>query len=155
MVKVLVAEEAFEVVRVLSEEGGRRGRERRKSLCPPSCSQHPLEYRNVDGFSLGWRCGHFRIERKVDILLNIALYHAKIMTFMTIQHMDFSIRWASVKTFVRFVTSIYDDEKAEFQHGLRPQFLIDDINPFHLYRVFYALEVWSFDLCILTISDVF
>jgi hypothetical protein len=49
----------------------------------------------------------------------------------------------------------YDDEKAEFKYGLRPQFLIDDINPFHLYRVFYALEVWSFDLCILTISDVF
>ena len=48
----------------------------------------------------------FRIERKVDILLNIVLYHAKIMTFMTIQHMDFVIRWASGKTSIRFVTSM-------------------------------------------------
>jgi len=48
----------------------------------------------------------FRIESKVDILLNIVLYHAKILTFMTIQHMDFSIRWASGETSIRFVTSM-------------------------------------------------
>ncbi len=46
----------------------------------------------------------FRIECEVDILLNIVLYHAKMMTFMTIQHMDFGIRWASGKMSVRFVT---------------------------------------------------
>ena len=46
----------------------------------------------------------FRIERKVNILLNIVFYYAKIMTFMTIQHMDFVIRWASGKTSVRFRT---------------------------------------------------
>ena len=46
----------------------------------------------------------FRIECEVDILLNIVFYYAKIMTFMTIQHMDFIIRWASGKTSVRFRT---------------------------------------------------
>ncbi len=30
----------------------------KKIRCPP-CSQHPLEYRNVDGFSFAGRCGHF------------------------------------------------------------------------------------------------
>jgi hypothetical protein len=49
----------------------------------------------------------------------------------------------------------YDDEKAEFQYGLRQQFPKDDMNPSHLYRVVYALEVRSFDLGILTISDAF
>jgi hypothetical protein len=48
----------------------------------------------------------FRIESKVDVLLNIVLYHAEILTFMAIQHLDFSIRWASGKTSIRFVTSM-------------------------------------------------
>ena len=53
------------------------------------------------------------------------------------------------------VSDHYDDEKAEFQYGFRPQFPKDDINPFHLYRVLYALEVCIFDFGILTISDSF
>ena len=48
----------------------------------------------------------FRIESKVDVLLNIVLYHAEILTFMTIQYLDFSIRWASGKSSIRFVTSM-------------------------------------------------
>ena len=48
----------------------------------------------------------FRIECEVDILLNIDLYHAEILTFMTIQHLDFSIRWTSGKPSIRFVTSM-------------------------------------------------
>ncbi len=46
----------------------------------------------------------FRIECEVDILLNIVLYHAEMMTFLTIQHMDFIIQWAAGKTSIRFVT---------------------------------------------------
>ncbi len=97
----------------------------------------------------------FRIECEVNILLNIDLYHAKMMTFMTIQHTDFGIRWASAGKNVCKVCDHYDDGKAEFQYGFRPQFPRDDINPFHLYRVLYALEVCIFDLGILTISDSF
>ena len=82
----------------------------------------------------------FRIEGKVDILLNIVLYHAKILTFMTIQHMDFVIRWASGKNVYK-VCDQYDGEKAEFQYGFGPQFPRDDINPSHLYRGLYALWV--------------
>jgi hypothetical protein len=53
------------------------------------------------------------------------------------------------------VSDHYDDEKAECQYGCRPQFPKDDINPVHLYRVLYALEVGIFDRGILTISDSF
>ncbi len=49
----------------------------------------------------------------------------------------------------------YDGEKAELQYGFRPQFPRDNINPFDLCRVLYALEVWSCDLDMLTISDAF
>ena len=48
----------------------------------------------------------FRIESNVDVLLNIVLYHAEILAFMTIHHLDFSIRWTSGKPTIRFVTSM-------------------------------------------------
>ncbi len=95
-----------------------------------------------------------RMECEVDILLNIVLYHAKINDVYDDSAYGFRYSMGVGKNVCK-ACDHYDDEKAEFQYGLRPQFPRDDINSFHLYRVLYALEVWSFDLDILTISDAF
>ncbi len=83
----------------------------------------------------------FRIEGKVDILLNIVLYDAKILTFIyddSAYGFQYSMGvWKNVYK----ICDHYDDEKAEFQYGFGPQFPRDYINPSHLYRGLYALWV--------------
>jgi hypothetical protein len=63
--EVFVAEEAFGFVRVVSEDGGRGGRGVENLHSASHCSLHHLEYRNVDGCTLGWCCGHFSYRLRV------------------------------------------------------------------------------------------
>jgi hypothetical protein len=151
--KVLFAKEAFGVVKVVSEDGGRRGRGEKKSRCPP-CSQHPLEYCNVDGLSFVGRCGHFSYRGQSRYIAEHSFVSCKNIDVYDDLACRFQYSMGVWKNVYK-VCDQYDGEKAEFQYGFGPQFPRDDINPSHLYRGLYALWVWNFYLGILTISDVF
>ncbi len=139
MEKVLVAEENFGVVRVVSEEGGRRGRGEKKCRCP-TCSQHPLEYCNVDDLSFGWRCGHFSYRGQSRYIAEHSFVSCKTIDVYDNSAYGFQYSMGVWKNVYK-VYDHYDDEKAEFQYGFGPQFPRDGINPSHLYRGLYALWV--------------
>ncbi len=96
----------------------------------------------------------FRIEGKVDILLNIVLFvSCKNNDVYDDSAYGFPYSMGVWKNVYK-VCDQYDGEKAGFQYGFGPRFPIGDINPSHLCCGLYALLVWKFGFGILTIYDV-
>jgi hypothetical protein len=150
---VLVAEEAFGVVRLVSEEGERGGRGEKIFRCPP-CSQHPLEYCNVDGLSFSGRCGHFSYREQGRCIAEHSFVSCRNIDVYDDSASGFQYSMGVWKIVYK-VCDQYDGEKAEFQYGFGPWLPIGDIDPSYLYCGLYAFWVWKFGFGILTIYDVF
>ncbi len=87
------------------------------------CSLHHLEYRNVDGCTLKWCCGHFSYCLRVRYIAQ--------HVFVSGQNIDV------------YDVPVYGDLYSmgvvkRFQYGLGPMFPVGEIICFHWYRVLYA-----------------
>ncbi len=116
-------------------EGGGGGNCR----CPP-CSQHPLEYCNVDGVSFSGRFGHFSYREQSRCIAEHRFVSCRNIDVYADSAYGFQYSMGVWKTVYK-VCDQYDGEKADFQYGFGPRFPRYGINLSHLYCDLYALWV--------------